>query len=486
MKLPWYDPKRTLYSMAIEHGLLLLRGKISGAGRRLRLADGREMVDFSTASYLGLDTDAEIIGAVRQTIQEMGLGRCSSPLYFASDLYEQIEQNICHILGTDRALLFSSTSLANLAAICYGVPKDRRVFADQYCHRSIVEAVRLRRGNAVRYAHCDPQDLIRQIDAQPYTSNLAIITDGVFSMSGITAPISDLIRIAEERDCHIVIDDAHGFATDGFNGEGALRGTPSPVLQKLIYVGSLTKSIPGFGGFVACSGDVAKRIVRQSPQYGFSCSIPLAYVVSAAYGLALVGKDKWRKAVERLKDNWQTLRDGLATIRGPRLLGPYSPIAVITTENLRVMGILGVRGTAYIIVDIARPELCGADDDAMSKAMLRYEHTGRPLGDSVFVKKLESLLARMLTHRSPAQRQREDRNTPSEKAKGELSMTSPELRNSGLVSWHCRHAHPLALPGGSGSNGRIASRTCLASFTASRASSSVASGRSPGYRSSTP
>lgn len=319
------------FSEAVSNDLLFLRGRSGRSGRRL-VIDGQEHLDFSTASYLGFDTDDDIVAAVSASLQGMGLGRCSSPLYFASEYYGVIEDAIRRITGCERCLLFSSTSLANLAAICYGVPPGYAIIADEYCHRSITEAIRHRHGQATRYRHCDLASLKHAVEGNSDSRPAAIVTDGVFSMSGVVAPMKALDDVARNRGALLVVDDAHGFATDGDNGEGVLQEVLRPVSERVIYVASLTKAISGFGGFIACSEEVAERIVRSRPQFGFSCSIPQAYAVAAAYALTAVGTAKWRAAVAQLKANWYALAEALANT-GRRLIASYSPIAVLETAT---------------------------------------------------------------------------------------------------------------------------------------------------------
>jgi len=325
---------QNLFDIAVKESFLLQKGFPINSGRYL-VINGEQYLDFSTASYLGLDCDREFMEFAISTIESCGLGRCSSPLYVAPDYYEVIKKNISKITQLPDVVLLSSTSLANMAAIRYGLSFDY-AYVDKFCHRSIAEAIKMRRSSVHYYNHTDIEALRIAFKNKKSNSIPAIITDGVYSVSGITAPVSDLYNISQEYRGYLIIDDAHGFGIDGKYGEGTLRYLPRPPTNNVIYIGSLTKSLSGYGGFIACSQDIGKRIRKVSPQYGFSCSIPLIYSAINSYACQLIGSSKWINLVNRLKNNWLTLNNGIAKL-GRSLMATYSPIAVLKLSDLYEM-----------------------------------------------------------------------------------------------------------------------------------------------------
>ncbi len=300
-------------------------------GRRLKI-HGEEYLDFATAGYLGLDYDNEVVEVAASALKSLGLGRFASPFFMAPQYYAHIEKEIRRITNFPEVILFSSTSLANLAVIRYALPSNSYFIVDEYSHRSLVEALKGAHHKVLRYPNLNISGLKDILSKTYLPGKPAIISDGVFSMSGATAPSEELSKIVEELNGYLVIDDAHGFGVYGANGEGSLEHIKPPRYEDLIYVGSLTKAIPGSGGFVACSQEVANRIRNKSPQYSFSCSIPLIYAAVTAYSCNLMGSTKWHKLVINLRQNWKILQSGLRKVDRD-LMASFSPLAVIKSQN---------------------------------------------------------------------------------------------------------------------------------------------------------
>ena len=327
--------EKALFEEACRESIISLRASPLRSGRYLNV-NGKKYVDFTTASYLGLDCDKSILKSVLSILESCGIGRCSSPLYAAPKQYQTIEKKIREITGIPQVFLFNSTSMANMAAIKYGLPHKFSIFVDEYCHRSVVEAFMLRNRPVCRYPHLDLSALRSAMERTPSDVQSIVITDGVFSMSGETASIPELLEITRMRNGYLIVDDAHGFGIYGNNGEGVLHELPDDAKKRVIYIGSLTKALSGFGGFIACSEKIGERIKLLSPQYGFSCSIPLIYAASSAYACSILGSSKWKGLVEKLKENWENLNYHLGEI-GVSLLGRFSPIAVIQISQEKKM-----------------------------------------------------------------------------------------------------------------------------------------------------
>jgi 8-amino-7-oxononanoate synthase len=325
------NQKNKLFDEATKESVLLLQGLPTSKGRYLKI-HGQQYLDFATAGYLGLDCDDEFTQMVILAVKSFGLGRCASPMYVVPEYYEIIGKQISGITGLPGILLFNSNSMANSSAICYGLPTNCQFFTDEYCHRSLVEALKLHRNRMQRYPHMDIAFLKNALEKNTSGSVPVIVTDGVFSMSGSKALVNELYEIIQQRNGYLIIDDAHGFAVEGMHGEGVLNQLKYPELKNLIYIGSLTKALSGFGGFIACSKEIVEKIKINSPQYGFSCSIPLLYAAVSAHACKLIGSTKWRRKINDLEQNWKILNEGLLKV-GRSLMAPFSPIAVLKASD---------------------------------------------------------------------------------------------------------------------------------------------------------
>jgi len=291
---------------------------------------GRDYCDFATSDYLGMSSNPEVCDVAQSVLATYGLGRRSSPYYYAPPFYQDIERKLIKITKFPEILLFSSSSLANLAAIKYGLPRNAKIFADQYCHRSLIEACKFR-ANYKFYKHVDAGDLALKI-AKSSSQCIAVVTDGTYSMSGEKAPFQELCKLVNREDVFLVIDDTHRFGIDGLNGEGSLSEIRNMSSDKVIYVGNFSKMMPGLGAFVACTKDVADKIKQYSPQYGFSCNLPLIYAALNAWLCNYLGTEQWCKSVIKLKNNWTFLSDALKRIQRPLMAG-FSPVAVLRIND---------------------------------------------------------------------------------------------------------------------------------------------------------
>ncbi|MCK5605776.1 pyridoxal phosphate-dependent aminotransferase family protein [Candidatus Pacearchaeota archaeon] len=264
---------KTLLHEACDLSLCSIRGMPKKTNRCINVS-GKEFVDFATGSYLGMEHIKEYQDFAVDTIRNYGLGSRSSPLYVASEYYTMIESKVSKITSLPKVIIFNSCTLANQAIIRYALPSNCHFLIDEFAHRSLIEPIKNKNTKMSRYRHVNINDMENKLVNMPSNVPKAIISDGVFSMSGQTAPIKDLLEIAKKYNCYLVIDDTHGFAINGQMGEGSLSGLGKYDDSNVIYIGSLSKALPGVGGFVACSEAIGNRICCRSSQYGFSCCLP--------------------------------------------------------------------------------------------------------------------------------------------------------------------------------------------------------------------
>lgn len=280
----------------------------AGLTRRLRVADspqdvlmqvdGRALLTFCSNDYLGLAHHPEIAAAMQEGIARWGVGAGAAHLvngHFSP--HDQLEHALADWLQVERALLFSTGYMANLAVVGGLMGRGDTVVADRLNHASLVDAAQLSGAKLLRYRHADVADARRQLERASGTR--MILTDGVFSMDGDVAPLAALMSLAEEFDAWLVVDDAHGFGVWGEAGRGSLSAlglVSSGVPAYLIQVGTLGKAFGTAGAFVAGAAQPIEVLLQRARSYLFTTAQPPALACATLASLDLVRTGDARRA----------------------------------------------------------------------------------------------------------------------------------------------------------------------------------------------
>ena len=234
-----------------EAGLFKGEAPIASAqGARVRLEDGREVINMCANNYLGLGDSPRLIEAAKRTYDERGYGMASVRFICGTqDIHKQLEEKISRFLGTDDTILYSSCFDANggLFEILLG-PEDA-VISDELNHASIIDGVRLCKAKRLRYKNNDMEDLENRLkDADALGARIKLIaTDGVFSMDGIICNLKGVCDLADRYNALVMVDDSHAVGFVGKHG----RGTPeyNGVEGRVdIITGTLGKALGGASG----------------------------------------------------------------------------------------------------------------------------------------------------------------------------------------------------------------------------------------------
>lgn len=274
------------------------------------VADGHEMLMMSSYDYLGLIGDHRIDEAATDAIHRYGTSTSGARLLTGTlDIHRTMEADLATFKGTEDALTFSSGYMANLGII-YGLfgPSDR-ILIDELCHRSLMDACRMAGVQVQKFKHNDPQS-VRDELKKPNTANrTVVVSDGVFSMDGDICCLPDLIQLKKEFGFFLMIDEAHASGVLGATGRGTDEHFGVETKDVDIWTGSLAKSIPSSGGFIAVSQEVAIYLQHASSPYIFSAAMAAASVAAIIKGLEILREEPER--VARLKANGDYLRQGL-------------------------------------------------------------------------------------------------------------------------------------------------------------------------------
>ena len=298
------------------------------------VADGHPMLMMSSYDYLGLIGDPRIDKAAIEAVMRYGTSTSGARLLTGTlDVHREMEADLAAFKGTQDALTFSSGYMANLGAI-YGLfgPGDR-VIIDELCHRSLHDACRMTGVQVQRFRHNDPQSVRDELQKPNTANRTLIISDGVFSMDGDICCLPELIALKKEFGCFLMIDEAHASGVLGATGRGTDEHFSVDTDDVDIWTGSLAKSIPSNGGFIAVSQEVAIFLQHASSPYIFSAAMTAASVAAIRAGLAILKQEPER--VERLRQNGKFLRNGLQELGYDTGLSETAVIPVILKDEAR-------------------------------------------------------------------------------------------------------------------------------------------------------
>ncbi len=381
MKNDWI--KKQLNAFA-EEGLERSARVYPGIGGKIRI-DGKEVLNFSSNDYLDLAHHPHVIDRSREALEKYGIGSTASRLVTGTlPLHEELEARIAKEKGYESALIFGSGYMANAGTIPVLAGKNDLIFADKLVHASMIDACRISGAKLVRFAHNDAAALENRLKQFPANGNRRlIITESVFSMDGDIAPLQKIAELAEKHGCMLMIDEAHSTGTFGPNGAGLIRELGIEK-QVTVSMGTMSKAMAGYGGFVACSEKLRKLLVNSSRAFIYTTAPPPA-VIGAALG-ALDVFEASPNLGNILQANAAYFRSmlheaGLDTLESrsqiiPIVIGENEK-AVAVSEKLRELGILAAAirpptvpaGSARLRISITLAHLVD-DLERASKAII--------------------------------------------------------------------------------------------------------------------
>ena len=294
--------------------------------------DGHRMLMLSSYDYLGLIGDPRVDEAAIAAVRKYGTATGGARLLTGTlDLHQEMERALADFKGTEAALTCTSGYMANLAVISALFGPADRVIADIFSHRSLVDAFRLAGVQVQRFKHNDMESLRFELENGPEANRTLIVSDGVFSMDGDICHLPELIAIKKEFGCFLLMDDAHAIGMLGATGRGTDEHFGVDTADIDIWTGSLAKSIPGNGGFVAVSRRTAIFLQHAASPYIFSGAMAPASAAAVLEGVRILKSEPER--VARLQANGTFLREGLRSLGYDIGLSETAVIPVMLHED---------------------------------------------------------------------------------------------------------------------------------------------------------
>ncbi|MBW7909027.1 MAG: 8-amino-7-oxononanoate synthase [Kiritimatiellae bacterium] len=253
-------------------------------GPYLQRADQR-ILNLAGNDYLGLTAHPAVREAAARAARDIGTGATASRLLAGTaTLHEQLETELADWKGHPSALLFSSGYLAALGIIPLLAGRDDLIVADRLCHASLLDAARLSGATLLRFHHNDIADAHKRLAKRPHHPRCLIVTESLFSMDGDTAPLPELLALAQSHNATLLVDEAHALGVAGPRGAGLTADQPEAE-ENLVTLGTLGKSLAAAGGFITGPAKLRTLMINRARTFIFDTALPPPTLAAARAAL---------------------------------------------------------------------------------------------------------------------------------------------------------------------------------------------------------
>ena len=274
--------------------------------------NGEKVLNFCANNYLGLSSHPEVIQAAKDAMDTHGYGMSSVRFICGTqDIHKTLENKISDFYGTEDTILYAAAFDANGGVFEPLLNENDAIISDSLNHASIIDGVRLCKAARFRYENSNMNDLEQQlIKANEAGARFKlIVTDGVFSMDGIVAPLDKICDLADKYDAMVMVDECHAAGFIGPTGKGTLEA--KGVMGRVdIITGTLGKALGGaMGGYTTAKKEIIELLRQRSRPYLFSNSLAPAIVGASIKVFELLEKDTTLR--DKLEWNTNYFKEGM-------------------------------------------------------------------------------------------------------------------------------------------------------------------------------
>lgn len=293
--------------------------------------EGREVIMAGSNNYLGLTNDPRTIEAAKSVLDLYGTG-CTGSRYLNGtlDLHLKLEDQLAEFMQKESCVLFSTGYQTNEGSIQTIAGRNDLIFSDRDNHACIVVGTQVSNAKTIRYRHNDMDHLRLLLEKADPDAGKIIVTDGVFSMSGVVAKVPELVSLAKEYNAGLYLDDAHAIGVIGNGGRGS-ASVFNMIDDVDLVSGTFSKSFASLGGFIVGDRAVIEYIRHHSPAHIFSASMPPANVATVLKALEILQAEPWR--LERLKQISDYMRTELDNL-GFNVWSSQTPIIPVVIGEM--------------------------------------------------------------------------------------------------------------------------------------------------------
>jgi glycine C-acetyltransferase len=297
------------------------------------LTNGREMGMYASYGYLGLLGHPRIGAAAKAAIDKYGTGTHGvRTLAGTLTIHNELEETIADFKRTEAAITFSSGYATNLTVISTLMGRGDYVLSDKLNHASIVDGCLMSGAEFRRFRHNDMADLEKRLQQVPNGASKLVIADAVFSMDGDIIDLPGLVAMCKKYNAWLMMDEAHSVGVLGKTGRGIeehfdMEGSVD------IKMGTLSKTIPSVGGYVAAKEEIITYLRHASRAYIFSAALPPAQTAAANEAFKVILDEPWR--IEKLQANTDLFINGLKSSGFDTLLTETAIVPVLCGSDER-------------------------------------------------------------------------------------------------------------------------------------------------------
>ena len=325
---------------------------VSSQGPEITLDTGQKVLNFCANNYLGLANHPEVIQAAKDTMDTHGFGMASVRFICGTqDIHKQLEQKIAHFYQTEDTILYAAAFDANGGVFEPLLSAEDAIISDSLNHASIIDGVRLCKSKRFRYKNNNMADLETQLQAAKSSGARfkIIVTDGVFSMDGLVAPLDAICDLADKYDALVMIDECHAAGFIGKTGIGTLED--KNVLWRIdIITGTLGKALGGgMGGYTTGKKEIISMLRQRSRPYLFSNSLAPALVGASIKVFDLLSNDTSLR--DRLEHNTNYFKEGIRNLGFDIIDGDSAivPVMLYDAKLAQKMASLLLKQGIYVI-----------------------------------------------------------------------------------------------------------------------------------------
>lgn len=284
----------------------------SPQGAEITISTGETVLNFCANNYLGLSSHPEVVQAAKDALDTHGFGMSSVRFICGTqDIHKTLEQKVAEFYGTEDTILYAAAFDANGGVFEPLFGEEDAIISDSLNHASIIDGVRLCKAARYRYENSNMEDLEQQlIKANEAGARFKIIvTDGVFSMDGVVAPLDKICDLADKYDAMVMVDECHAAGFIGATGKGTLEA--KGVMGRVdIITGTLGKALGGaMGGYTTGKKEIIELLRQRSRPYLFSNSLAPAIVGASIKVFELLKKDTSLR--DKLEWNTNYFKEGM-------------------------------------------------------------------------------------------------------------------------------------------------------------------------------
>lgn len=276
------------------------------------IVNGKTVLNFCANNYLGLSSHPEVVKAAKDALDTHGFGMSSVRFICGTqDIHKELEETIAKFYGTEDTILYAAAFDANGGVFEPLLGEEDCIISDSLNHASIIDGVRLCKAARYRYENNNMADLETQLQKATEAGHRfkLIVTDGVFSMDGLVAPLDKICDLADKYDALVMVDECHAAGFIGQTGKGTLEA--KGVMGRVdIITGTLGKALGGaMGGYTTAKKEIIEILRQRSRPYLFSNSLSPAIVGASLKVFELLEKDTSLR--DKLEWNTNYFKEGM-------------------------------------------------------------------------------------------------------------------------------------------------------------------------------